>query len=74
MKKIIASLTLAALLSIIPMTSFAKTYAVCNVANCNITKNHSHHGKTYSGHHDGDGHDHHSKSGHGSGHGSRRHH
>ena len=77
MKKIITSLSLAALLSLVPITAFARTYTVCNVTNCNITRNHNHNGKTYAGHHDGDGHYNHSQSGHGGnhrGHGSRRHH
>ncbi len=38
------------------------TRGVCNVKNCTKTSNHSHNGKTYSGHSSGDGHKNHNSS------------
>ena len=69
MKKIIAALSLSALmLTALPMTSFAHghgyrsaggSHSLCNVENCNTVGEHQHDGVSYSGHFIGDGHDYH---------------
>lgn len=55
MKKTIASLSVAALLALVPLTAGAQN-AVCPVEYCNRTVEHTHDGVTYSGHYAGDGH------------------